>query len=143
MHGVMAVLHEHAAPIAELHGNGDAPTGTQPVNVLAAFLSGQQRDIISAIVLSIKDYAFLEVDMDGVVPTAARIHQRPGFAGTEVGRSGDAAEICCERISLPVSSNTPFGPIAACSGDERGHGIVGVHGRIIVKHEIACLGYRD
>src|SRR5258708_20961598 len=35
--GVMAVLHVHAAPVAELHGQGYASPRTQTINVFAAF----------------------------------------------------------------------------------------------------------
>src|SRR5688572_18344871 len=38
--GVVAVLHEHAAPIAELHLDGDGAAGPQTVHILAASLPG-------------------------------------------------------------------------------------------------------
>src|SRR5206468_12468680 len=38
VHGVMAVLHVHAAPIAELHGESHATAGMQTIDILAASL---------------------------------------------------------------------------------------------------------
>src|ERR1700748_3686135 len=40
MDGVVAVLHEHASPVAELHGKGHAAGRTQAVDVFTAFLPG-------------------------------------------------------------------------------------------------------
>src|SRR5438067_8171689 len=104
MHGVVAVLHEHATPVTELHGNGDASTRKQPVDVFPPLLCQRERNVIPPIVLSRKDLAFLEVDVNRVVPTAASVGQRPDLTGAKGGRRRNPTEVSRERISLAVSS---------------------------------------
>src|SRR6185312_5136404 len=76
MHGVVAVLHEHAAPIAELHGQGYAASGTQAIHVLAAFFPGRN---VRSFSVPGQDLAFFKVDVDRVIPAAATVLQRPDF----------------------------------------------------------------
>src|ERR1700686_293028 len=100
----MAVLHEHAAPITELHGERDASAGTQTVYVFAALLPS--RNAGSAAVAG-QDLAFFEVDVDWVVPTAATIFQGPDFAGAEPGRCRNSAEACVEHLPV-IGLDTPW-----------------------------------
>src|SRR5471032_1637565 len=67
---VVAVLHVHAAPIAELQGDGDAAAGTQTINVLAAKFP---RWYVAGAAVAGQDLAFFEVDVDRVIPTAATV----------------------------------------------------------------------
>src|SRR6478609_122584 len=94
---VMAVLHEHAAPIAELHGQGHASTRTQAIDVLAAFLPS--RNVSSATVTG-QDLAFFKVDVDRVIPTAATVLQCPHFAGTVGWGCGDTAEAGIQHLAV-------------------------------------------
>ncbi len=61
MHGVVAMLHKHAAPVAELHGDGHAAVFSQTVNILAASL--RLRNVADAAVAG-EDLAFFKVDVD-------------------------------------------------------------------------------
>ena len=65
VHGVVAVLHEHAAPVPELHGDGDRPARAEAVDVLAALLSGRD---IAGLPVPGEDLALLEVvaEQDGL-----------------------------------------------------------------------------
>src|SRR5437879_7023108 len=92
----MAMLHDHAAPVAELHGNGDGAGRTQAIHVLAPSLPG--RDVRGAAVAR-EHLPFLEVNVDRMVPAAAAL-ERPDFPGAEsrrrrytavIGREGRAA----------------------------------------------------
>ena len=82
MHGVVAVLHKHAAPVAELHGNGHCAILFQTVNILAASL--RLRNVAEAAVAG-EDLAFFKVDVDRVVPVKASF-QDPDLAGAELRR---------------------------------------------------------
>src|SRR6476620_5002477 len=93
MHGVVAMLHEHAAPVTELHGDGDSATLFQPVNIFAASLC--LRNVGEAAVAG-KDLPFFKVDVDWVVPVEASFED-PYLAGAELRRRRDPAEIGLER----------------------------------------------
>src|SRR5215217_1238477 len=83
VHGVVAVLHEHAAKVAELERDFHFTTGSQAPDVLAPTLPcGNLR---SASVAR-QSLALLEVDMNRVIPTTATISQGPYFSGTEFWR---------------------------------------------------------
>src|SRR4051812_9180774 len=90
VHRVVAVLHEHSAEVAELHGEGHAARRTEPVDVLAALLP--RRHVRGAAVPG-EDLAFLEVDVDRVIPSAAAVLDRPDLASPVLGSSRDAAEV--------------------------------------------------
>src|SRR3954470_1759705 len=90
VHRVVAVLHEHSAEVAELHGEGHAARRTEPVDVLAALLP--RRHVRGAAVAG-EDLAFLEVDVDGVIPSAAAVLDRPDLASPVPGSSRDASEV--------------------------------------------------
>src|SRR2546425_4094128 len=92
--GVMAMLHEHAAPVAELHGEGHGAAGMQPVDVFASPLP--RRHIRGATVAR-QDLAFLEMNVNGVVPSAAVINEVPHFAAAELRRCRDPAVVRIER----------------------------------------------
>src|SRR5689334_13071997 len=47
MHGVVAVLHEHAAPIAELHPDDYSPIRTKAVHILASALCRRRRAAVA------------------------------------------------------------------------------------------------
>src|SRR5437899_2430536 len=89
MHCVVAVLHEHATPIAELHGQSHASARTQTIHVLAALLP--RRNVSSATVPG-QDLAFFKVDVDRVVPSAAAVLQGPDFARAEGRSCGETTE---------------------------------------------------
>src|SRR6185369_3306090 len=74
VHRVVAVLHEHPAPIPELHRDRHASARAQPVDVLAAAF--RRRDVAETAVAG-EDLAFLEVDVDGVIPAAAAVPEGP------------------------------------------------------------------
>src|SRR5256885_3887752 len=78
VHRVVAVLHEHSAEVAELHGDGDAARGAEAVHVLAAALP--RRHVAQAAIAG-EDLAFLEVDVDRVIPATAAGLQGPDLAG--------------------------------------------------------------
>ena len=90
MRGVVAVLHEHPAPVAELHGQRHGPARVQPVDVLPAALC--QRHVGQAAVSS-QDLAFLEMDVNRVVPPAAIVDQVPDFSRPESRRGREPAVI--------------------------------------------------
>src|SRR5579864_144064 len=102
---VMAVLHEHAAPIAELHGDGDAAAWTQTIHVFAALLP--RRHVRSAAVAG-QDLAFFKVDVNGMVPSAATVLQCPHFARAVLRQRRDAAEAGVERCSGLVCFDAPW-----------------------------------
>src|SRR5258708_35830683 len=74
--GVMAVLHVHAAPVAELHGQGYASPRTQTINVFAAFFPCGN---VGGAAVAGQDLAFFEVDVDRVIPATATVDQGPDF----------------------------------------------------------------
>src|SRR5207237_9430564 len=82
VHRVMAMLHEHAAPVAELHGNGDGAGRTQAIHVLAPSLPGREGRGAS---VAREHVTFLEVNVDRMVPAAAAL-ERPDFPGAESRR---------------------------------------------------------
>src|SRR6478672_5010298 len=94
MNCVVAVLHKHAAPIAELHGDGYAAAWTQAIHVFAALFPG--RNVSSATVAG-QDLAFFKVDVNGVVPSAATVAEFPHLARAILRQSRDAAEARIER----------------------------------------------
>src|SRR6476620_11769620 len=85
MHGVMAVLHGHAAPIAELHGKRNAAVWPQTVNILTTQLRIRDRDR-GAEYSPREDLTFLKVDVDRVVPSAAAVHQMPYLTRAKLWR---------------------------------------------------------
>src|SRR5689334_6729787 len=103
MDSIVAMLHEHAAPVAELHGQGHAATWPQTVDIFASGFPG--RDVGSASVAG-KDLPFFKVDMDRVVPAAAGIGERPYLACAEFWRGGNAAKVRVESVSS-VRGNSP------------------------------------
>src|SRR5438093_7016516 len=66
--GVVAVLHEHPTPVAELQRDVNGAVGVQPPDVLAALLPS--RDVRRATVAS-QRLALLEVVVDGVGQSTA------------------------------------------------------------------------
>src|SRR5215813_15553434 len=104
------MLHEHAAPIAELHRQGDASSRAQPVDILAALLPGW--NVCGASIAS-QDLSFFKMNMNGMVPAAAGIHQGPYFTRTEARRRGDTAKV---RIQ-PDAAVGAYSPRTAPGGD--------------------------
>src|SRR5471032_2019428 len=84
MHGVVAVLHEHPRKLAELHGESHAAAWTKAIHVLPAALPW--RYVVDASVAG-QDLSLFEVDVDGVIPTAATVLESPDFAAAPF-RSG-------------------------------------------------------
>src|SRR5436190_21314375 len=103
MYGVVAMLHEHAAPVAELHGQGDAASRPQAVDVFASCFPG--RNVGSASVAG-KDLPFLKVNVDRVVPAAAGIRECPYLARAKLRGSGDTGKVRVES-GPAVSGNSP------------------------------------
>src|SRR5882672_8652495 len=97
VHGVVAVLHEHPAEVAELHGDRDAPSRAKPIDILASPLRGRDGVRIS---VAVEDLALLEVDVDRVVPSAAAVLQDPRLAGAVSGRGRDAAIVRVEHLTV-------------------------------------------
>ena len=83
VHSVVAMLHEHAAEVAELHSEGDTAPWPQPIDVLAALLPCRY---VAGAAVAGEDLALLKVDVDRVIPAAAAIFQGPDFAGPVVRR---------------------------------------------------------
>src|SRR5215510_12553170 len=104
VHGVVAVLHEHPTPVAELQRDVNGAVGAQPPDVLAALLPG--RDVRRFAVAS-QRLALLEVDVDRVVPTTAAVLQVPDLACTVAGRRRYPAEVGGESSSLLIRLDTP------------------------------------
>src|SRR6185369_14035375 len=115
VHGVVAVLHEHAAKVAELECDSHFAARSQAPDVLAPALPG--RNVSSTSVAS-QSLALLEVNMNRVIPATTTVFQCPYLSGTETWRRRDTAKVGCERSSLVVSFNTPW-------PEERRHGVVG------------------
>src|SRR5712671_2995953 len=144
--GVVAVLHEHPAEVAELHGDGDAPTGAEPVDVLASLLPGRHRVRIA---VAVEDLPLLEVDVDRVVPAAAAVLQVPDLAGAVAGPGRDAAVVGVERPTLVVRLDAPrsderrhFSPAARLRRNER-RAVVGEGGLVRAAVELERPGPRD
>src|SRR5689334_9913388 len=106
VHRVVAVLHVHSAEVAELHPQGHASAGTEPVDVLAPLLPGGN---VGRAAVAGDDLALLEVDVDGVVPAAAAVLQEPrlGGGGVAPGSGGDAPVVRVQRASLVVRLHAP------------------------------------
>src|SRR5947209_7633140 len=106
--GVVAVLHEHAAPVAELHRERDASVWTEPVHVLAALFPC--RDAAGAAVPG-EDLTLLEMDVDRMVPVTSVVDQLPDFARPEFRRRRYPTEIRGKFVST-VGANAPRAPEA-------------------------------
>src|SRR6185369_16260914 len=115
VHGVVAVLHEHAAKIAELECDFHFAARSEAPDVLAPALPGRN---VTGTSVSSQSLALLEVNMNRVIPATATVFQCPYLSGTETWRRRDTAKVSCERSSLVVSFNTP-------RPEERRHGVVG------------------
>src|SRR5262245_40765710 len=94
MHGVVAVLHEHAAPVPELHGNGDTAAGAEAVDILAATLP--QWDV-TGFPIAGENLTLLKVDVDRVIPATATVLQCPDLARPVFRRCRDATEVRSEH----------------------------------------------
>ena len=98
MHRVVTVLHEHAAPVAELHFDGDTAAWTQAIDVFSTFLP---RRHIGRTTVPGDDLSLLEVDMNRVIPAPAAVFQGPDFTGSDIsapprsGQSSRRAFDCC------------------------------------------------
>src|SRR6185312_6483360 len=97
MHGVVAVLHEHPAPIAELHGQSHASTRTQTIDVFAALFPC--RDIAGAAIAG-QDLAFFKVDVDWVIPSAATVPECPDFASAIFRSCRNASEAGIQHLAV-------------------------------------------
>src|ERR1051326_3503603 len=104
VNSVVAMLHEHAAEIAELHGQSDAAARTQSINILAALLPCRY---VGSTAVPRQNLAFFKMDVDRVVPATASVLESPDFARPELGRSRDASIVGVERAPLIVSLNAP------------------------------------
>src|SRR5215831_2058538 len=111
MHRVVAVLHEHAAPIPELHGKSHASTRTQAIDVFAALFPG--RNVSSATVAG-QDLAFFKVDVDRVIPAAAAVLQRPDFTRSVTRSRRNASPTRVEHRAT-IGSNAPRSGLVTCT----------------------------
>src|SRR5579864_2614245 len=93
MHGVVAVLHEHPAPIAELHPDDHVSVHAQAIDVLAAALRGRRRLSVAG-----DDLALFKMDVNGMVPVKSAL-QGPLFAGGKSRLRRNAAEVRLEGAS--------------------------------------------
>src|SRR5579864_6924222 len=97
VHCVVAVLHEHSTPVAELHGQGHASTRTQAIDVFAALFPS--RNVSSATVAG-KDLAFFKVDVDRVVPSAAAVLQSPDLTRSVTRSRGDTSPAGVQHLAI-------------------------------------------
>src|SRR5205823_6181894 len=74
----------------------DAASRAQPVDVLAPLLPGGH---VPGATVAGEDLTLLEVDVDGVVPAAAAVLQRPGPAGVLARRRRDPADVRGAHVS--------------------------------------------
>src|SRR4051812_39558090 len=116
---VVAVLHEHPAPVAELHRQGDAPARPQPVDVLAAALPGGN---VRRAAVAGQDLALLEVDVDRVIPAGAAVDDGPDLLRPGPRRSRDATEVGGQRSAPVVGLDAPWPEEA---GDRIARGLAG------------------
>src|SRR5512140_568465 len=118
VHRVVAVLHVHSAEVAQLHQQGHASARAQAVDVLAAALPGGN---VGGAAVAGDDLAFLEVDVDGVIPAAAAVLQRPLLEGVgAAARSGrDAAVARVQHRALVVGLDAPGTREVRLAGRER------------------------
>src|SRR5260370_30606795 len=93
MHGVVAVLHEHPAPIAELHPDDHVAVRTQAIDILTSALRRRWRLSIPG-----DDLAFFKMDVNGVVPVKSAL-QGPLFGSCESWLRRDAPEVRLQRAS--------------------------------------------
>src|SRR5260370_30436816 len=93
MHGVVAVLHEHPAPIAELHPDDHVAVRTQAIDILTSALRRRWRLSIPG-----DDLAFFKMDVNGVVPVKSAL-QGPLFRSGESWLRRDAPEVRLPRAS--------------------------------------------
>ena len=100
----MAVLHEHAAEVPELHRDGHAPPGAQTIDVFAAPLPWRH---VAGLPVAGKDLAFLEVDVDGVIPATAAVLQRPDLARAHPGRRRNPPDARVEHRPVVVRFDAP------------------------------------
>src|SRR5262245_65847886 len=100
MDHVVAVLHEHAAPVAELHREGTLTCRAQPVHGLPALLPRRNYVGIADPVAAppAENLALLEVDVDRMVPATVGIPQGPDLARTEPRLRRDPAEVGREHL---------------------------------------------
>src|SRR5262245_7093258 len=77
VHRVMAVLHEHPAKVPELECDRDVSAGAQPPDILAAPLPSRH---VRRRSVARERLAFLEVDVDRMIPAAAAVPQVPDLA---------------------------------------------------------------
>src|SRR3954451_14431600 len=101
--GVVTVLHEHATPVAELHGDRERASRAQAIHVLSATFPGRN---VRETSIARKDLPLFEMDVDGMVPAAAAVHEVPDFPRAEFRRRLDAAEVRLE-YAAPVSRDAP------------------------------------
>src|SRR6185437_7018996 len=103
MHGVVAVLHEHPAPIAELHGQSHASARTQTIDVFAALFPC--RDGAGAAIAG-QDLPFFKVDVDWVIPSAATVPEGPDLASAIFRRRRNTSEAGIQHLAV-VGFHTP------------------------------------
>src|SRR5260370_5075687 len=122
MNGVVAVLDEHPAPIAELHPDDEVGVRKQAIDILRSALRRRWRLAIPG-----DDLAFFKMDVNGVVPVKSAL-QGPLFGSGESWLRRDAPEVRLQRASSTgaatgtgvVGGNAPGASalaIAEVSGD--------------------------
>src|SRR5262245_26295886 len=109
--GVVAVLHEHPAPVSELQRDGDAAVRPEPIDVLASPFP--RRHLVGTSVAS-EDLALLEMNVDRVIPATAVILQSPDLASAVLWGGGDPPEVCIELVSI-IRADSP-GAAKRCDG---------------------------
>src|SRR6185369_7237180 len=83
VHGVVAVLHEHAAKVTELKRDFHFAAGSQAPDVLAPALPGRN---LGGASITRERLALLEVDVNRVIPTTTAVPQCPYLSGAEFRR---------------------------------------------------------
>src|SRR5205085_12352193 len=126
VHGVVAVLHEHAAPVAELHRDRDAAARAETVNVFSPAL--RWRHVCGASI-SREHLSFLEVDVNRMIPATPLVDEMPDFPRTEPRCRRDAAVVRIELLTAigPDSPRSDEGRVGA--GPSRLAAILSEHER--------------
>src|SRR5712691_6974855 len=104
VHGVVAVLHEHAAEVPELQRDGHTSPGAQTIDVFAALLPWRH---VARTPVAGKDLAFLEVDVDRVIPATAAVLQRPDLARAHLGRRRNPPDARVQHRPVVVRFDAP------------------------------------
>ena len=132
MHRVVAVLHVHAAPVAELHRDRHRALRLQAIHVLASAL--RVRHVVEAAVAR-EDLPFLEVDVNRMIPPVAVVDEMPDLPRPELRRRRDPVVVGGEL-------DPAVGPDAPMAG-ECGDRIAARLDAVLAEHERPLVDDRN